>query len=229
VARLVDRLKAVAFDLDGTLVDSLPDLARAGQAMLEALGLRSVPRERIGQFIGDGLAPLIRATLRESVGAEPDEAQLAHASKRFLDFYRQHIFVESRVYPGVREGLDALRARGLALCCTTNKDGALAAPLLAAAGLDEYFPQLFAPRLPTERKPLPHLLHRACDELDVASHELLLVGDSRHDVDAARAAGSPVAVVNYGYGRQADRLRADWRIDSVIEIVEIEDTRSATC
>jgi phosphoglycolate phosphatase len=214
------RVRAVAFDLDGTLVDSAPDLAAAANAMLEALGHARLPEARIVALIGNGIDRLVDGALAASTGRATDTRPLATASALFRRCYAERLFDRSRVYPGVIEGLEALDALGVARCCITNKASAFTMPLLDAADLARRLAFALCADRPEERKPAPDMLIAACTRLDVAPGEMLYVGDSRIDIEAARAAGCPVAVVDYGYhhGFSLAAERPDWIIGSLVEL-----------
>lgn len=218
-----DRIRAVAFDLDGTLVDTAPDLADAVNAALTVLGCRALPEACIAGLIGDGLDRLVTAALTESFGRAPPAGARAAARKLVRRRYAERVFRQSRVYPGVRETLQALHGRGMPLCCLTNKQATFALPLLAAAQLEHLFAFTLCAERAFERKPHPHLLLAACARLHIAPPQLLYVGDSRNDVQAARAAGSPVAVVRYGYGRGVPdgSDEGDWSLDCLTEIIAL--------
>ena len=221
--KLVEHIRAVAFDLDGTLVDSAPDLALAANAMLELLGYASVAQPRIQALIGDGIDRLVESVLQESIDRVATPAALADALSRFRQFYAEHLFDHGRVYPGVIEGLRALSDAGMQLCCITNKHSAFTLPLLAAAGLREFFAFALCADRAEERKPKPDLLLAASTRFQVIPEELLYVGDSRADIVAARAAHCPVAAVDYGYnqGRSLAAEHPDWIIGSITELVAL--------
>jgi len=228
MTRLVDRLRAAAFDLDGTLVDSAPDLATAVDAMLEDLGFASLRRERIQSMIGDGIERLVARALAEAAGTPVDGDALARATSAFRFHYARHLFERSKVYPGVVDGLLALGTRGIALCVVTNKASAFTRPLLRAAGLVDMFQLVLCADEPAQRKPSPSLLIAARTGLEAGPDEVLYVGDSRIDVAAARAAGCPVACVDYGYDPCAAD-EADYSIGSLADIVALPDRRSVMC
>jgi phosphoglycolate phosphatase len=218
--KLLARVRAVAFDLDGTLVDSAPDLAAAANAMLEVLGHGRLPEPRIAALIGNGIDRLVEAALAASTGRAAEAGPLAAAAALFRRCYAERLFERSRVYPGVVEGLAALDAMGVACCCITNKASAFTLPLLDAAGLSGRLGFALCADRSEERKPAPTLLLAACRRLGIAPGDMLYVGDSRIDIAAARAAGCPVAVVDYGYhqGFSLAAGRPDWIIASVAEL-----------
>lgn len=221
--RLTGAARAIAFDLDGTLIDSAPDLAAAANRMLAHLGLQALPETGIPALIGDGVDQLVSRVLDASAGPRPaPPGQVAKARALFYRLYGEHLFERSRVYPGVRAGLAALREAGFSLCCVTNKAACFALPLLEAAQLAAHFAFTLCPEAEEDRKPSPRLLLAACRRLGVAPTELLLVGDSRTDVGAARAAGCAVVAVDYGYHRGAQQdLGADAQIGSVTDLLTL--------
>lgn len=219
----LEGFRGVAFDLDGTLVDTAPDLAAAANAALAMLGCRPLGEARAAAFIGDGLDAFVAAALRESLGRAPPAGALNTARKLVRRRYAERVFHLSRVYPGVTETLQTLRAAGLALCCVTNKDAAFTLPLLRAAQLEPFFAFTLCADHALRLKPRPDLLLAACARLAITPPELLYVGDAPTDVSAARAAGCPVAVVGYGYRRGVPlhRLGADWIIQRFTEITAL--------
>jgi phosphoglycolate phosphatase len=199
--QLTEHIRAIAFDLDGTLIDTMGDLAVAVNVTLGSLNARSLPEESIAALVGNGVEALVHGALKESTGQVPPPEQAAAALALFRRQYARALFKHSRVYPGVREGLSALSELPLSLCCITNKESQFTTPLLEAAGLSAFFTfTLCADRL-QDRKPAPSMLLAACSRLSISPAELLYVGDSGLDVVAARAAGSPVIAVTYGYGK----------------------------
>lgn len=216
---LVEAARAIAFDLDGTLVDSAPDLAAAANRMLAALGERRLPEERVAAAIGEGIDALVARTLAESMGREPSPERLATAGKLFRGLYAERVFDVGRVFDGVREGLEAL-AKHRPLGCITNKARPFTEALLAKAGLANWLSFVECADGPEQRKPAPFLLLKACDGLGVAPRELVFVGDSRLDLAAGRAAGCPVVLVSYGYnhGRRPQDAGADMVIGSIRDL-----------
>lgn len=227
--RLVERVRGAAFDLDGTLVDSAPDIADAANAMLKLLGYPLLAEHRITAMIGGGVDLLIERALAQSSGAAPRTDALRGAGDAFRRDYATRLFQRSRVYRGVREGLETLTKSGLRLCCVTNKASLFALPLLDAAGLSKFFSFILCADRPEQRKPDPALLLETCRRFEVRPEELLCVGDSAADVAAARAAGCPIAAVSYGYNgeRPVALERPDWLIDSLTQIAGLPDASHA--
>ena len=194
------RPRAVGFDLDGTLIDTAPDLATGVNGMLAALSLPPLDEGRIPGMIGDGVENLVRRALAASAVREPLAAgYFEQALALFRQSYAAHLFDRSRVYPQVIETLQALGHAGLALCCVTNKETRLAQLLMQQAGLEPYVRFTLGPPSAPERKPSPAMLIQACTRLSVSPAELLYVGDSLVDMQAAHAAGCRAVAVSYGY------------------------------
>ena len=227
MAKLIERIRAVAFDLDGTLVDTAPDLANAVNRTLATLGLPALPPERIPALIGEGIDRFLTKALTESCGVPPPQVMLPAAAAVFSRLYGERLFENSRVYPGVMQALSALEQAGIALCCVTNKHSAFAIPLLEAALLREYFVFTLCADRVEDRKPKPDLLLAACGHLDVEPAQMLYVGDSHTDVAAAEAAGCKVLVVDYGYdqGRAVSDVGAHRIIGNLLEIVTVNSGR----
>jgi phosphoglycolate phosphatase len=219
-------IRAAAFDLDGTLLDTAPDLAAAANAMLETLGHTALPERRVARLIGGGIDRLVDAVLAESTGHPAEPVALARAAGLFRRRYAQHLFERSRLYSGVVEGLRGLRALGIKLCCVTNKHSTFTLPLLDAAGLAGHFAFALCADRAEVRKPAPDLLLAACERFEIEPCELLYVGDSRADIAAARAARCSVALVNYGYDEGASLAdeRPDWLIGSLRDLVVLPTT-----
>ncbi len=221
LAPLLVGLKAVMVDLDGTMVDTLGDFDAALNATLRELGRPAVDRADIARMVGKGSAHLIRAALRHG-GLDDGAAERLYADAwaRYQVHYLAVNGRHSAVYPGVPEGLEVLRARGLPLACLTNKPTGFARTLLTAKGLDRFFGHVFGGDAFARQKPDPLPLLKTCEALGTPPARALMVGDSRNDAEAARAAGCPVVLVTYGYnhGEPALQVAADAHIDSLAEL-----------
>lgn len=193
----VARLGAVLLDLDGTLLDTAADIAEAVNRTLADYGLLPLQADQVRQFIGLGIAHLMRQVLALSqLGGAPTHAE---AIARFDVHYTDTNGKLACAYPGVFAGLDALAAEGWKLGCVTNKPQRFVDPLLEATGLGKYFACVVCgDSLPTMKPSAEPLLH-ACRALDADPARSFMIGDSLHDVRAARAAGMPSYVVPYGY------------------------------
>jgi phosphoglycolate phosphatase len=210
-------LDAAIIDLDGTLVDTLGDFVEALNRTLADLHLGAVDRAFIERTVGKGSEHLIRSTLMH-VGAP--EQRYDEAWARYQHHYLAVNGQFSQVYPGAREGLDRLAARGLRLACLTNKPTAFAQPLLAAKGLSGYFAHTFGGDAFERKKPDPLPLWRTCEALGSAPARTMMVGDSSNDARSARAAGCPVVLVTYGYnhGEPIRSADADAYVDRIDQI-----------
>lgn len=196
-------VKAVVIDLDGTLLDTIGDLAGAANSMRLELGLSAQDPELIKTFVGKGIANLVSRTLTDGRG-NLDQAALNAAVAVFERHYALCLTETSRPYPGAEKGLQALRAKGLRLGCITNKAARFTQPLLESAGLAGYFEIVLSGDSLPRKKPDPLPLLHAARFFNVEPQELLLIGDSVNDVQAAHAAGCPVFVVAYGYNEGQD-------------------------
>jgi phosphoglycolate phosphatase len=214
-------IRAVAFDLDGTLVDTLPDLHEAGCRMLTGLGHEPLALQITRSFIGDGIEQLVRRLLREAEGTDAGDTLLEPSLREFRRHYRDVVSLHSRPYPGVVAGLQELRDHGLPLACITNKAGAFTGPLLKDLALTDNFQVIVSGDTLPRKKPDPLPLHHVADRMGIAVSELLMVGDSINDVLAARAAGSPVFCVPWGYSRQVRELHGDAIVDSLSQILSL--------
>ena len=215
---------AAIIDLDGTMVDTLGDFAQALGRMLDDLALPGIERTHIERMVGKGSEHLIKSVLRHvlaQAGQAPaainTEAIYPQAWARYQHHYLAINGQYAQVYPGVPEGLHALRSAGLRLACLTNKPTAFALPLLRAKGLDGFFDQVFGGDAFERKKPDPLPLVKTCAALGSAPARTLMVGDSSNDAQAARAAGCPVVLVTYGYnhGQPATDVDADGWVGSL--------------
>jgi phosphoglycolate phosphatase len=220
-------LQAVIVDLDGTMVDTVGDFEAALRLALADLGLPPVGRDFIARTVGKGSEYLLSQTLAH-VGA--DAQRYEQAWPRYQHHYIAINGQHSAVYPGVAEGLRGLRAAGLRLACLTNKPNAFARPLLAQKGLDGFFEHVFGGDAFARKKPDPLPLLETCRALGSEPARTLMLGDSRNDAQAARAAGCPVVLVSYGYnhGEPAASAHPDAVIDSIAELPALLRARGAT-
>ncbi len=211
---------AVVLDLDGTLLDTADDLAVAANAMLQDLGLGPLPEAVIRKYIGKGLQNLVTRCLAEASGREPAPAEVERALAAFEPHYAENLCVRTRPYPGVLEGLEGLQAQGLPLACVTNKVERFTRPLLRQAGLARYFDLVLGGDSLPRKKPDPMPLLYTAEHFGLAPAQLLLVGDSPNDTQAARAAGCPVVCVPYGYneGTEVQELDCDAIVAGVHEV-----------
>jgi phosphoglycolate phosphatase len=198
------KVTLLAVDLDGTLVDSAPDIAHCLGSALEAVGFARPGETLTRVWIGDGLDTLIARALAHATRGEDshDNQQRQQAAlAAFLACYGNNLFVRSRLYPDVITTLDALRERGVRLCCITNKRHAFSEQLLTEAGIRDRFELLLGGDSLAEKKPSPLPLNVAAETLGVSPAVAALVGDSHQDLRAARAAGYAFVLAGYGYGK----------------------------
>lgn len=207
------RLKALVFDLDGTLVDTAPDLAAATNAVLTAEGRRAVGMDEIRAMVGQGARRIIERGFAATGSPLPPD-RLEPLYKRFLAHYMSHIADESRLFPGVSELIARCRRSGIALAVCTNKLEAMSVRLIAAMGLSQDFPVIIGPDTIGIAKPdaAPYL--EACWRLGVEAPETLMIGDSETDILTARAAGVAVIAVSFGY---TDRPVASFSPDHIVD------------
>lgn len=211
----------IIFDLDGTLVDTAPDLAAALRAVLSARGLAGPSDEEVRPMIGGGAALMVRRAL-EAAGRNTGDQEVDAAVADFLDEYRANLSVHSRPFPGVIGALDWLTERGARLGVCTNKYEAFSVALLRDLKLDHYFGSVLGgDSLPVRKPDGGHILG-VIRALGAAPEESIMIGDSITDVKAARNTGIPVVVVTHGYTPvPAAELGADAVIDSCAELPDV--------
>ena len=225
-------IDAAIIDLDGTMVDTLGDFAQALGGMLDDLQLPGVQPEAIALLVGKGSEHLIQSVLKQvlvqyqqALTATEMEAKVSALYPQAWECYQQHYAAingrYSSVYPGVQQGLLALRGAGLRLACLTNKPQRFAEQLLRGKGLDGFFEHIFGGDAFARKKPDPLPLLKTCEALGTAPARTLMVGDSSNDAQAARAAGCPVALVSYGYnhGQPVQAVGADSVVRELRELV----------
>jgi phosphoglycolate phosphatase len=214
----VKRYSAYLFDLDGTLVDTAPDIATALNAALSGHGLRSVDEALTRHWVSHGARVLVEQALIHHDGPVDLVDVLCDA---FIDHYRQNVAVHSRPYPEVTDTLAALRELGARLAVVTNKRTVLSLPLLEALDLTGYFHSIVCGDTAARPKPAADPALHACAELGLTPAEVLFVGDSTTDVECARAAGCDVVCVagGYNHGVPPAELGADAIIGSFRDLL----------
>lgn len=213
-------VRMALLDLDGTLVDSVPDLACAVDDMQRELGRAVYGEAKVRHWVGNGVERLVKRALTDDLYAEPDVEEFERALPIFMRAYHRSNGKFSRLFPGVREGIDYLKSCHIQLGCVTNKARAFTEPLLQHLGvLQEFSIVVSGDTLPV-KKPDPQPLLHAAQYFDVLPQQALMIGDSQHDVEAARRAGFHVICVSYGYNHGED-IRAsqpDEVVDSLAEL-----------
>ncbi|MCU0766545.1 MAG: phosphoglycolate phosphatase [Gammaproteobacteria bacterium] len=212
--------RMILIDVDGTLVDSVPDLAYCVDELMKALGRPPHGEAKVRNWVGNGVERLVRRALLGQLDGEPPEDDFARAYPIFVELYGQNTSKRSRLYPGIREGLDWLEAHGYPLGCVTNKAAQFTLPLLADLGVRDYFGIVVAGDTLPVKKPDPAPLLHAARHFGVAPADALMVGDSVSDVKAARAAGFQIVCMSYGYNHGVDIRTAnpDAVIDALTEL-----------
>ena len=207
-------VEAVMIDLDGTLLDTIPDLAAATNLMLEALGEAVLPLDTVRNFVGKGIPRLVERALARDIDGRAGTEAVVRALPVFERFYTEVNGRHTTMYPGVREGLEQMQAAGFRLACVTNKAGAFTLPLLERMGLAPFFEQTVSGDTLARKKPDPIQLLHVCNEFGIAPARMLMIGDSANDALAARAAGCPVFCVSYGYNEGHDVHSLD--VDAIV-------------
>ncbi len=218
-----DRPRMVLIDVDGTLVDSVPDLAFCVDEMMKAIGREPWGEEKVRDWVGNGVERLVRRALVGRLEGEPDEAEFEKAYPLFIECYAENTSKRSRLYPGVQEGLDYLKSEGYPLGCVTNKAERFTLPLLQDLGIYDYFEIVVAGDTLPQKKPDPTPLLYAAEFFGAEPEQCLMIGDSVSDVKAARAAGFKIICVSYGYNHGEDirNHHPDAVIDSLSALREL--------
>ncbi len=215
--------KMILIDVDGTLVDSVPDLAYCVDEMMKALGRPVHGETRVRDWVGNGVERLVRRALVGQLDGEPPEDDFQRAYPIFLELYAENTSKRSLLYPGVREGLDYLKSKGFALGCVTNKAAQFTMPLLKDLGIFDEFGIVVAGDTLPKKKPDPLPLLHSAEHFGVDPKDALMIGDSVSDVKAARAAGFSIVCMSYGYNHGVDIREAnpDAVIDSMAELPSV--------
>ncbi|HZQ62616.1 MAG TPA: phosphoglycolate phosphatase [Casimicrobiaceae bacterium] len=218
-------VSAVAIDLDGTLLDTVHDLAAAVNALLVEWGLAPLPVERVRSLVGKGMANLVRRAVAEARGISA-EAIDDDEAREALELYQQHYHTvlgrHTRIFEGVREGLARMADMGLPMAVITNKATRFVRPHLVQSGLHGYFKLVLGAEDHPTKKPDPGPLLHVAQAFGIAPSRLLMVGDSVNDAQAARAAGCPVLIVPYGYneGEPVQSIDADGIVPSLKAVAD---------
>lgn len=214
MSAVINNVRALAIDLDGTLLDTIPDLCRAVNLVLADLSFAPLPIDLVKTFVGKGLGEHMRKSLRVAMGREPDDAEKSQAMDLYRTHYAAHIADHTTIYPGVVEGLDAFKSRGLPMSVVTNKWTTNTETLLAHFKIDAYFDHIVCGDTLATNKPDPGMMFFSAGRHDVHPREMLMIGDSGNDSRSAQAAGAPVILMNYGYS-EGENL-ADLRANAIV-------------
>jgi len=221
--------RMILIDVDGTLVDSVPDLAYCVDELMKALDRPVHGEAKVRNWVGNGVERLVRRALIGQLDGEPPDADYARAYPIFLELYAENTSKRSRLYPGIREGIDWLKSQGYLLGCVTNKAAQFTLPLLEDLGVRDDFAIVVSGDTLPVKKPDPAPLLHAAKHFGVTPAESLMVGDSVSDVKAARAAGFQIVCMSYGYNHGVDIRTAhpDAVIDSLVELRALLPPRAA--
>ncbi|MCG8124746.1 MAG: phosphoglycolate phosphatase [Candidatus Thiodiazotropha taylori] len=217
---MIKKPEMILIDVDGTLVDSVPDLAYCVDEMMKQLGRPVYGEAKVRDWVGNGVERLVRRALIGQLNGEPDEADFETSYPILLELYAENTSLRSALYPGIREGLDYLKGQGYRLGCVTNKAAQFTLPLLKDLGVHDDFEIIVAGDTLPKKKPDPMPLLHAAENLGVDPSAALMVGDSQSDVKAARAASFQIVCMSYGYNHGEDirNYNPDAVIDSLTEI-----------
>lgn len=210
----------ILIDVDGTLVDSVPDLAWCIDEMMRQLGRPAHGEAKVRHWVGNGVERLVRRGLVGQLDGEPSDEDFTRAYPIFLELYAENTSTRSALYPGVREGLDYMKSAGYKLGCVTNKAEQFTRPLLKDLGIHEDFEIIVCGDSLAEKKPHPLPLLHAAEFFGIKPENALMIGDSVSDVKAARAAGFQIVCMSYGYNHGEDirDSNPDVVIDSMVEL-----------
>lgn len=213
-------VSAVLFDLDGTLIHTGPDLARAVNRMMQDLDMDTYPEEKVLTWVGNGAVTLIHRALTGTRDGQAESALYERGHASFHRHYLEGVCEHSEPYPDVVDVLNTLRDNGYLLACVTNKPERFTCPLLKELELLGYFAQVVSGDTLAVKKPDPLPLRHICDRFGITPRQAVLVGDSVTDINAARAAAMPVICVSYGYNQGLDltKYEPDAIIDSFREL-----------
>lgn len=220
---IINDIQAVFIDLDGTLLDTIADLAAAANLVRADFGLAALPEARLSSFVGKGADVLVHRAMTDSPDGELDTARFREARASFDTHYTAENGRWAKPYPGVIAGLDRMKAAGLFLACLTNKPQAFTDPLLVAQDLARYFALTLGGDALPKKKPDPLPLTHAARHFGLPVSRCLMIGDSVNDAQAARAAGMPVLLVPYGYneGRDVATIDSDGIVDTLDQAADL--------
>ena len=208
----------VLIDVDGTLVDSVPDLAYCVDEMMKQLGRPVYGEDKVRNWVGNGVERLTRRALIGQLDGEPDDALFEKAYPIFLDLYDKNVCERSCLYDGVREAMDFLKTQDVKIGCVTNKNAQFTLPILEKLGVKDDFEIIICGDTLDKKKPDPLPLLHAAEKMGATPEQSLMLGDSMSDVKAARAAGFDIICMSYGYNHGED-IR-DYNPDAVVDSMD---------
>lgn len=216
-------IRGVIIDLDGTMLDTASDLQQTINRMRHDLTLAPLAPATITSFVGKGAEHLVRCALQVDRSVEETEQLHARAMRLFNHHYHDINGEFAKIYPGVLEGLQAMRAQGLRLACVTNKPLTFTLPLLIKTGLHDYFDIIYGGDSFAKKKPDPMAMLQVCVDFAFPANEIVAIGDSINDAQAARAAGCRILMVPYGYnhGQSVQEIDSDGIVSSLLEAAQL--------
>jgi phosphoglycolate phosphatase len=214
--------KVIMIDVDGTLVDSVPDLAYCVDEMMVELGMERRGEDKVRHWVGNGVSKLVERAISGELEGQLNKELFNKAYPIFLNYYAENTAKRTCLYKGVREGLDYLSSQGYYLGCVTNKATQFTHPLLKELGIFDYFKIVISGDTLTKKKPDPMPLLYGAEYFGVRPEECLMIGDSVSDVKASRSAGFDIICMSYGYnhGNNIADEKPDLVIDSMTELVK---------
>ncbi len=219
----LSKKNVLLFDLDGTLVDSAPDLALAVNRTLKDFNLAQCEQSAIRSWVGNGAKTLIERALSRSIHIDPqlNTTIAQQALEKFLSHYQQCLCQDSVLYTDVKQGLYSLKSAGFRLAIITNKPFVFIQPILSGLGISSLFELLVGGDTLPERKPAPTPLHYAISQLKVSAEQCVMIGDSKNDIIAAKAANIDSAALTYGYnyGEDIKQYQPQWCFDNFAELI----------
>jgi len=222
---MMNKPKMVLIDVDGTLVDSVPDLSYCVDEMMKQLGMPEHGEDKVRNWVGNGVERLTRRALIGQLDGEPDDELFEKAYPIFLDLYDKNVCERSCLYEGVREAIDFLKTTDVKIGCVTNKNAQFTLPILEKLGVKDEFEIIVCGDTLDKKKPDPLPLLHSAEQLGAKPEESLMLGDSMSDVKAARAAGFNIICMSYGYnhGEDIHDYNPDAVVDSMAEIKNLID------
>jgi phosphoglycolate phosphatase len=216
-------IRAAIVDLDGTMVDTAPDFQVAINRMRDELNLAPLTLDTIVDFVGKGSENLMRRVLGVDFETNEVESRFNHALERYQHHYLQINGDHSELYAGVHEGLLSMKHGGVRLACVTNKPIAFARPLLEKKGLIDFFEVIYGGDSLVHKKPHPLPMLTVCKDFDLLPAQVVAIGDSSNDSEAARAAGCRVLTVPYGYnhGQPVQTIDTDGIVESLLDAANL--------
>lgn len=208
----MSKIKTVLFDLDGTLIDTAPDMAAALDILCEEEDCPMLRFEQVRPVVSNGSNALIKLAF----GDADNDGRLAHLKQRYLEIYQQNICIDSTPFAGIETVLDQIEAKGLNWGVVTNKPGWLTLPLMDKLRLTQRAATIVSGDTTKNSKPHPEPMHHACNEASSAAHECVYIGDARRDIDAGNSAGMTTLIANYGYIAIEEDV-SSWGADAIID------------